>query len=296
MGEAEATTTMSRDRLLASRAPPEYGGGKRTATVEQKRRSAIKAWEIFLPHFAVFSAGVGAFWIPTLGCNVSAILAVAIPPVIVLLAIAFLPAVEAQMLAEPRGDPAKATQALILCFSYESETPTMRPGPANEELLAYVRNSMPEAHRIIVQEGVWAAVPGAPQWPEGPHTLRVVDRVNGREVVREIFRFHRHDPKYYLNTLEALFCASRILDPKQLTVLVTHELQLARAEWDLRKVCPECPVVIPPIRGISFVPGGAHPQAWSRSIYRLVELFLSRPRDYFARKPVKSAMLIGTSH
>lgn len=229
----------------------------------------------------MFAVGVSfilvVYWLPHVSLTTVRALVLAAPPLIVLLVVAYWPTVESAMLADAHGDPAEATQAVVLCFSYQGESPSMRPGPANEELLAYVRNTLSNVRTVFVQEGIWVAVPGAPQAPHGPNVLRVVDHVDGREVARDIVRFHIHNPARYLNTLEALFCASRLMDASQCTVLVAHELQLARAEWDLRKLCPECKVVTPLIRGISFVPGGAHPQAWSRPVYKLVELFLSRP-------------------
>jgi hypothetical protein len=255
----------------------------------------MKPWQIFLPHiallFAIALALILAAWgFPHRGLSVALVLALGAAPLAVILIISYLPAVESAMLVTPQGNPAKATQAIVLCFSYEGEIPSMRPGPANVELLAYVRNAMPNVRTILVQEGVWVAVPGAPQAPQGPNVLRVADVVAGKEIARNIVRFHRHDPKRYLNTLEAIYCASRVLDPHQVTVLVSHELQLKRAAWDLRKVCSKCQVVIPPIHGISFVPAGTHLQARSKALYKLIELFLSRPRDYFARPPVSSPL------
>ena len=246
----------------------------------------MKWWQVLSPHLALLVTVAAAAWAARRfparirGCARVAVLL--LTPAAALLTVAYLPAVESGIRMMPRGDTAAATQAVVLCFSYLGERPAMRPGPANVELLAYVR-SLPRVNRIYVQEGVWVALLGAPQSPNGPNQLRVVDRIEGREVSREFVRFHRHDPTHYLNTFDALRCAARLLDPTQTTVLVTHELQQWRADQDLRKLCPRCTVVIPPIRGISFVPGGTHLQARSRPLYKLVELFLSRPRDYFAR-------------
>ena len=200
-----------------------------------------------------------------------------------LLLVAFLPPNEI-LRSEPTKDwqtrAEKAQVAVVLGFGYEEDKcGNMEPGLANVELLDWtIANT--GAMTIFVQEGVWVAACDSCE----------------RECVqadRQIKRMHEHCRKVYLNTFETAFCALQEmekLDAREV-VLVAHDLQLERAAWDFeavkqaREECRDFTFIIPEMPAVSFVENSVHRHTRNEKVWRLVELLVSRPRDFFSPMP-----------
>ncbi len=147
------------------------------------------------------------------------------------------------------------------------------PGPANKALLDWVVEHT-VADTLIVQEGVWAAA---------CDTAATECEYQGHRLVR----MHPHDPNHYVNTLDASVYALdqlSLLNRKR-TLVVAHDLQLARALMAMRRVAAALPaatrteLVAPDLPPIPFVPGGAHLQTSHAWLYKPIELLVARPRD-----------------
>jgi hypothetical protein len=173
----------------------------------------------------------------------------------------------------------EARVAIILGFGYKQDSRgQMQPGAANEELLNWAIENT-SAETILVQEGVW--VVACAQTDKRCYK-------SGRELVR----IHRHS-SIYMNTLDTAFCAMEVLERRgeKKVILVAHPLQLQRAYWDVVTVMDSRPewaffqIVVPELPDISFVPGSVHFQTQAKWKWSLVEVLLSRPRDYFSPAP-----------
>lgn len=164
----------------------------------------------------------------------------------------------------------------------------MLPGAANEFLLELIKAEYPEVTVIIVQEGVW---------------LVACDRdavepciIPGQQVKIKIYRMHHHDPKNYLNTFEAAFCAMEKMEElnEDKAYIFAHDLQLQRAIWDLETVRRHSlfkkwlafTFVVPDVPDTPYPAffTSAHFQTQHEFIYKPVELFYSRPRDLWTSK------------
>jgi hypothetical protein len=174
-----------------------------------------------------------------------------------------------------------ATSDTVIVFGFGLEfDPQHRvtPGAANRVLADWVLDRR-HGGTMIVQEGVLAAATEAPR----------ASRVAGWE----IRRMHRDDRAVYVNTLEAAYCALEQMERlgRKRALVVAHELQLARAAADLRRVASSNPrwrdyeFVVPDVGSTPFPEGSA--QWHTRDLYRYtaVEMFLSRPRDVFSPVP-----------
>ena len=246
-------------------------------------------WKVFLPHIALI---LSVIW-----CLIGFLrLLTAQPPIIAwavyLLVLAGFSGTiiflfsDLWLRAGPTSDwetkVAKASVGIILGYGYEEEDDNMQPGEANRFLLQWAIDNT-QADLFLVQEGVWAAAGQVKA--SRPVTLQ---------------KIHRHDPLRYVNTFETAFCAfvkiqeinNHGLDQ---IVLVAHDLQLQRAYWDFTKVKNSCAdwskleIIIPNIPDVPYVkhPAKAQQHTGSELCYKLIELFLARPRDYLAAVPQK---------
>lgn len=181
------------------------------------------------------------------------------------------------MRAKPTRDQ-EADTAIILGFGFVMVRGQMRPGAANQFLLDWtIENQSSQVKTILVQEGVWVA--------GGAGTLKGLG-IN-------IKRIHQHDPEIYVNTLDTAFCAIQQLQQlgKKKAMLVAHDLQLQRVAWDFEHVsqelCPECIFVIPNIPDTPYPANSVHYQTRNEFIYKIAELLISRPRDFFSPIPTE---------
>ena len=119
---------------------------------------------------------------------------------------------------------AKVDTVLVFGFGIESDAQErIQPGAANRALLDWALDRR-HGGTMLVQEGVLAA---ANEEPRG-----------GRLATWDVRRMHRHLPGVYVDTLHAAYCAVEQMERlgRRRALVVTHDLQLARAAADLRRV------------------------------------------------------------
>ena len=175
--------------------------------------------------------------------------------------------------------------AIILGFGFEEDkSRNMKAGDANKFLLKWViENTL--ANIILVQEGVWVA---------GCKTSDTTCSVSDREIKR----IHSHKEGIYVNTLEAAFYAIEQMEKlgKKKAILVAHHLQLQRAALDFEIVrqtrknwqdAKQPIFVIPQIPNTPYPHNSKHFQTRNQYFYKIIELLISRPRDFFSRIPTK---------
>jgi len=180
-----------------------------------------------------------------------------------------------------REETRVADTAIVLGFGYEKDASgTMQAGDANRFLLDWVIDNT-SATTIFVQEGVWVAACGVS-----------ADRCTYSG--RELKRIHFHDENIYVNTLDTAFCAMEQMAKfdKSKAVLVTHDLQLQRATWDIERVKQRSDwqsftFVIPEIPDTPYPANSVQWQTRNQFIYKVVELLISRPRDFLTPVPDK---------
>jgi hypothetical protein len=171
--------------------------------------------------------------------------------------------------------------AVILGFGYGIDKKKQNtPERANIFLLQWTLDHT-GADIILAQEGVMDAA-------DFVKTSRSVT----------IYSIHKHDPKKYVNTMETAYCALSTLQHLNLTgrpqvVLIAHDLQLKRSEWDFTRIQQRNPewenieLIIPKIPDTPY-PAHPAPGQWhtgGQFRYKLGELFWARPRDYVTGVP-----------
>jgi hypothetical protein len=170
--------------------------------------------------------------------------------------------------------------AVILGFGLEKEgNRNIKPGKSNQFLLKWTLDNI-RAETLLVQEGVWTAA------------CKTSDS-SCKWAGRELKRIHSYNKDEYVNTIEAAFCALEQMERlgKKKAVIVAHDLQLRRVAWDFNKVkksqkkWQDFQFVIPEIPGTPFPDNSSQWHTRSSLIYKFVEVFLARPRDYIFAAP-----------
>jgi hypothetical protein len=129
--------------------------------------------------------------------------------------------------------------AVILGFGYEKDGEgEIKAGKANTELLRWVIESVDyrksKIRNILVQEGIWAAVPVLVD--EGIlKSSRIRGGIlyikTGRNNSIRMARIHKHNENVYVNTYNTLYLAAERINrsKKKNILLVAHDLQLQRS-------------------------------------------------------------------
>ena len=166
--------------------------------------------------------------------------------------------------------------AILFGFGYELDQDSMMlPGPANTDLYKQAIKYI-EINKIhlIMQQGVMVAA----------HE----DSIDHPFVIDSIL-MHPHNPKVYVNTLGAAKYALYKMDSLKVkrAVVYAHNMQLARAVYDLKRVAASDPrwhdmeFITPCIRSTPQVPKSEHLHTQSNFIFFLREIYLSRPIEAF---------------
>ncbi|MBN2370612.1 MAG: hypothetical protein JXO72_08995 [Vicinamibacteria bacterium] len=244
----------------------------------------------YLIGLLLWSVGAACFLRNRLSGGLSSLLAIWLLYTVPFMLIVASPAIDGWLRATPtsnwRASVKTADVAIILGFGYEKDpSGAMLPGATNVKLLDWTLKKT-DARTLIVQEGVWTACCSSK------------DRechIGGRTLER----MHAHTNEY-VNTLDAAFCAMEVLNRlgRKRAILVAHPLQLARAagNFDLvnrERFAGRYSFIVPEIAiktardpdGIPFAPRSAHVQTRYAFLWRVAEIFLSRPRDHFSRMP-----------
>ena len=168
----------------------------------------------------------------------------------------------------------RQTNTVILFgFGYVMEDSSMKPGQSNSALYkqAIANAGSFETLHLIMQEGVMVAA----------HE----DSVSSYPFIRDSVRMHPHSPEIYINTLIAAKYAILKMDSMHLkrAVVYAHEMQLARAVYDLKRIAASNPrwcdmeFITPSIYNTPFEPNSVHPHTRSPESFFRREVLLSRP-------------------
>jgi len=110
-----------------------------------------------------------------------------------------------------------------------------------------------------------------------------------------VIEMHPHNDSVYINTFEAAKYALNKLDSLYKTgeiknnqvLVVVHDMQLERAAWILKKMHEKknnkssYQFIVPKMPSIPFPLNSNQFHTRNKFIYRVIELYISRPRDYF---------------
>ena len=169
----------------------------------------------------------------------------------------------------------KTDTAILMGFGYVlDEDGVMFPGKANKALYkkAVVRPVGLDTLHLIMQEGVMvAALKDKRKYP----------------FKRNLIRMHPHDDSTYINTLIAANYALLKMESLgvKTAVIYAHDLQLARAVYDLKRIAASDPrwkdmvFITPYIRPTPVTPDSEQWYTRSTLIFFLREIFLARPYE-----------------
>jgi hypothetical protein len=195
----------------------------------------------------------------------------------------------------------KSTVVLLLGFGYnKSDSHIMLPGEANEKLYIWtVENTKSKLY--LVQEGFWGIeYPGAKNRFYGRRgsmqerwELTKPFNLSGNKVL--IKRIHPHKKNSYVDTPDAIIKAFELLLKKRIRkgiiILVAHPMQLWRVHADCELLKREknayrgFKLVFPKINNIPYPINPPLSQIHTkRSFYKIIEILLSRPKDYLKLK------------
>ena len=147
-------------------------------------------------------------------------------------------------------------------------------GQANDSIMKWVSKNS-DAKYIIAQKGC------------------ALSKFIGSE--SQIIQMHPHNDSIYVNTFEAAEFALNKLDSLYQTgeiknykvLVVAHDLQLERAFWILKKMSEKRKnivpygFIVPKMPPIPFSANSSQIHTRCGFLYTAIELFISRPRDYF---------------
>lgn len=159
------------------------------------------------------------------------------------------------------------TTAVIFGFGFE-RTPSggLEPGEANRFLLDWTLANHPQIETAFVQEGVWVALCAQTATECSVGGVRLL-------------RIDRHDDALDLHTLDIAACAVERMTWFDIdeAVVVAHDLQLARAAENIRRVadeglCPECRFSTAAVPDTPFPNRSDQLRTRHESLYRWVDL------------------------
>jgi hypothetical protein len=166
----------------------------------------------------------------------------------------------------------QADIALAFGFGLVEKNDDEMPGSANDSLYAWIRNHT-HVKYLIAQKGIILAA--------------------GKNDDIVLLDMHEHDKDKYVNTFHAVDSALQKLDslcqcqyaPCQV-VVVAHNMQMKRVVWLLRRKIADnnqsekYVLIVPDIKGMPFPANSSQLHTRNRFIYKITELYYSRPRDY----------------
>lgn len=167
----------------------------------------------------------------------------------------------------------------VLVFGFglsEDDDENVLPGTANTELHKWINNNI--HNKIVI----------------GQYGNLLAQETNPSSNL--FILMHGHDPKRHVNTYQAAIFAFNKLDSlyklgeiNRDIIVIAHDMQLQRVIWDLNKLQRKNKewqlynLIVPDVPKIPFSIKSTQRHTKGRFIYNLVELFYSRPRDYFTK-------------
>ncbi len=174
--------------------------------------------------------------------------------------------------AIPTADQ-QADAAIIFGFGYVMDGDVMLPGAANNFMVDWLIKNRPDIKTVLAQEGAGAEFEQRRSKGKLPGGLKVIN-------------LHEHKPGVYVNSLDVAEMTVPIMHSEGIhrILVIAHHLQLKRAAWDvaqlMRKMDLEGEILIPDLPDIPFPLDSSQWHSSRNWRYKLVELLLSRPRDY----------------
>jgi uncharacterized SAM-binding protein YcdF (DUF218 family) len=222
--------------------------------------------------FSFFLAAISCYlFLPTFACFLGSWL------VICLLTALMMP--DRWIRAKPASDQ-EAEAAIIFGFGYVMDGANMLPGAANHFMVDWLIHNHPEVKIVLAQEGA-----------NSEYELR--RREGGLPDSIKIINIHQHNPGVYVNSMDVAKMAAPIMRSEGIhrVLVVAHHLQLRRAAGDMARVMEKMDmkgeVLIPDLHDVPFPLDSAQWHSRRRWRYKLVELLLSRPRDYWTGYIIK---------
>ena len=174
--------------------------------------------------------------------------------------------------AIPTADK-QADAAIIFGFGYVMDADVMLPGAANNFMVDWLTTNRPGIKTVLAQEGAGVCFKQRRREGKLPDDLKVID-------------LHEHKPGVYVNSADVAEMAVPIMHSEGIhrVLVIAHHLQLKRAAGNvlqvMRKIGLECEVVVPDLPDVPFPGNSSQWHSRCKWRYKLVELLLSRPRDY----------------
>ena len=196
---------------------------------------------------------------------------------ICLTAVCFFPerffSIDAKATENWENETQSTNTVILFGFGYVMEDSIMKPGKSNTALYkrAIANAGSFKTLHLIMQEGVMVAA----------HE----DSVSCYPFIRDSIRMHPHSSEIYINTLIAAKYAILKMDSLNVkrAVVYAHELQLARAVYDLKRISASNPrwrdmeFITPCISNTPFDPISAHTHTRSTERFFRREVLFSRP-------------------
>jgi len=166
---------------------------------------------------------------------------------------------------------------IVIAFGFgieKDKNGNLTAGAANDSIMHWISENT-QAEYIIAQKGC------------------TLSKFINYEI--PLIEMHPHNDSVYINTFEAAKYALNKLDSLYKTdeiknnqvLVVAHGMQLERAAWILKKMYEKrnnkssYQFIVPKMPSIPFPLNSNQFHTRNKFIYRLIELYISRPRDYF---------------
>jgi len=179
--------------------------------------------------------------------------------------------------AEPTSTQ-DAEAAIVFGFGYVIDGPRVLPGSANAFMVDWLICHHPEIKTVLAQVGAYSEYERRRQRGELPDDLKIIDIHEPRPGVYS----------NYVNSMDVAKMAVEIMHAEGVgrVLVLAHHLQLKRAAWDVARIMKKTNLVgevfIPDLPDVPFPRDSAEWHSRCRWRYKLAEMLISRPRDYWA--------------
>lgn len=179
--------------------------------------------------------------------------------------------------AEPSSSQ-DAEAAIVFGFGYVIDGHKVLPCAANTFVVDWLVRHHPEVKIVLAQVGAYSEYERRRQQGELADDLKIID-------------IHERKPGVYVNYVNSMDVAEMAVEIMhtegiQRVLVLAHHLQLKRAAWDvvrlMKKTNLEGDVLVPDLPDVPFPYDSAEWHSRRKWRYKLAELLISRPRDYWA--------------
>jgi hypothetical protein len=167
--------------------------------------------------------------------------------------------------------------AIVFGFGYVMEGNQIIPGAANHFMVDWLIRNHPELKVVLAQVGAYSEYEQGRQQGELPDDLKIIN-------------IHEHRPGVYVNYVNSMDVAKMVVEIMhsegiQRGLVLAHHLQLYRAAWEVARLMKkknlQGEVLVPDLPDVPFPHDSAEWHSRRKWRYKLTELLISRPRDYW---------------